>query len=196
MPHDVEAWAAWRPDEVAPRLADLRVPWAVAAGWALDLWLGGEPREHEDLEIAVARESFAAVRTALAELEWFAAGDGALWPVDGSRAELHQTWGWDPAHGCWRLDIIREPWEGSTWVCRRDPAIRLPIDEAIERTAAGIPFLRPEIPLLFKAKHVREKDEADFARALTRLEPWRRAWLAGALRLAHPGHGWIERLGA
>ncbi|HEY7692084.1 MAG TPA: hypothetical protein VH816_07035 [Gaiellaceae bacterium] len=198
---DVEAWAAWRPDELAARLEGWLVPWAVAAGWALDLWLGGEPREHEDLEVAIARESFPAVRAAFPELEWFGAGglegvEETLWPVDLAPGEVHQTWGWDAAEGCWRVDVFREPWAGDTWVCRRDAAVRLPLVNAIERTPDGIPFLRPEIVLLFKAKHVREKDVADFDRALPRLELQRRRWLAEALRVVHPGHAWIERLEA
>ena len=194
----MDAWDAWRPDELFPRLRDLDVPWAVAAGWAIDLHLGGEPRPHEDLEIAIARSSFPAVQAALPELEWFGAGgldgvEGRTWPIDEAPAELHQTWGWDPSAECWRLDAFREPWEGDMWVCRRDPVIRRPVADAIEQTEAGIPYLAPEIVLLFKAKHAeRDRDKADLARTLPLLEPERRRWLADGLRIVHPGHEWIE----
>ena len=51
---DLELWDAWHPANVAlSRLAGVDVPWYVAAGWALDLFRGGQTREHEDLEIAV-----------------------------------------------------------------------------------------------------------------------------------------------
>jgi Aminoglycoside-2''-adenylyltransferase len=195
---DVDAWDAWPPGELAHRLAGLDVPWAVAAGWALDLWLGGEPREHEDLEIGVARESFPAVRLALPELEWFGAGrigdePGRIWPLDEAPEVLHQTWGWDGAAGRWRLDVFREPWEGDIWVCRRDPSIRRPVADAIEYTPSGIPYLAPELVLLFKAKHAaRERDLLDLERALPRLDGARRRWLADALAVVHPGHEWIE----
>ena len=108
-------------------------------------------------------------------------------PIDDASDELHQTWGLDRSAGCWRLDVFREPWEGDTWVCRRDPALRRPVAEAIEHTRDGIPYLAPELVLLFKAKHAREKDQADLARALPLLEPARRQWLGDALRLVHPG---------
>ena len=52
---DLELWDAWHPAFAAGRLADLDVPWYVAAGWALDLLRGRQTREHEDLEIAVRR---------------------------------------------------------------------------------------------------------------------------------------------
>ena len=62
----------------------------------------------------------------------------------------------------------------------------------IDRTDDGVPYLAPEVVLLFKAKAAREKDELDLGRALPLLEPARRAWLADALRLVHPGHAWID----
>lgn len=90
--------------------------------------------------------------------------------------------------------MFREPHEDGRWICRRDESLRLPYPEVIERTADGIPHLRPELALLFKAKAVRDKDRADFERVLPRLGPDRRAALAAWLRRAHPGHEWLERL--
>ena len=100
----------------------------------------------------------------------------------------------EPTSGAWRLDIFSEPSDGDTWICRRDRRIRLPHDHVIERTADGIPYGRPEIVLLFKAKHVGPKDEADLEAVLPHLEPDRRRWLADALELVHPGHAWLHRL--
>ena len=189
----VDAWDAWRPDELASRFRHLKVPWAVAAGWAIELHVGGDPRTHEDLEIAIDRSSFPAVQAALPELEWFGVGDGRVTPYADAADDLHQTWGLDRRENRWRLDVFREPWDGDTWVCRRDESLRRPVADAIEHTPDGIPYLAPELVLLFKAKHAaREKDHADLARALPLLELRRRRWLADALRRVHPGHDWIE----
>jgi hypothetical protein len=100
----------------------------------------------------------------------------------------------DPGTCAWRLDLFREPWEGETWVFRRDPRLRLPLARAIATTAEGIPYARPEIVLLFKAKAPSAKDEADRAAALPHLEGPARAWLREALRLVHPGHEWLAAL--
>lgn len=80
---DVDAWTAWRPDELSARLADFDVPWAIAAGWAIDLFVGGTPRVHKDIEMVVARTSFPAVRAVLSDLEWYGAGG-----VDGEQRSL------------------------------------------------------------------------------------------------------------
>jgi hypothetical protein len=170
----------------------------VAAGWAIDLFLGGQRREHEDLEIAVPQARFAEIAEVLKGFELFVpVGPERVRPLpsDEMPETGHQTWVREPGTGLWRLDVFREPSDGDTWICRRDERIRLPYSEVIVRTEDGIPFGRPEIVLLFKAKHAkRPKDQADFADVVPRLDPERRRWLADALARVHPGHAWLERL--
>ena len=70
-----------------------------------------------------------------------------------------------------------------------------PTTGVIEWTEDGIPYGRPEIVLLFKAKHAhRDRDQSDFEAVVPRLEPERRRWLAEALEQVHPGHPWLDRL--
>ena len=59
-------------------------------------------------------------------------------------------------------------------------------------SADGIPYLKPEICLLFKAKAVRDKDRADFETALPRMSLAQRMWLHAALERVHPDHDWIS----
>jgi hypothetical protein len=196
---DDAEWEPWRPDEAARRLAPVRAAWAVAAGWAIDLFLGRERREHEDLEIAVPASSFPEVAAALCELELFVVGPGIVEPFEaaGGLVETHhQTWGLERAANRWRIDVFREPSDGDIWICRRDERLRLPYGEVVERTAGGIPYVRPEIVLLFKAKDARPKDEADLAAVLPRLDLARRAQLHAWIELVHPGHFWLGDLGA
>jgi len=199
---DLTLWDAWTPTEVARLLANVQAPWCVTAGWAIDLFLGGQRREHGDLEIGVPRELFPEVAAALAGYEFFipesGPGNGLVWPLDraGDRfEELHQTWVREPATGRWRLDIFREPSDGETWVCRRAESIRLPYRELLAYTADGIPYSRPEVTLLFKAKHSDlPKNKADFAAVLPHLEPARRRWLRESLAIIHPDHPWLAML--
>jgi hypothetical protein len=201
-----EKWEPWHPAEAARVLADVRAPWCVAAGWAIDLFLGGQRREHEDLEIAVPAARFAEVAAALAEYELFVPGllddRHVAWPLaeSGDRLEtFHQTWVRDRATDRWRLDVFREPSDGDTWVCRRDAAIRLPYGELIEWTADGIPYCRPEIVLLFKATRsnpdeATERDERDLADALEAFDRERRRFLRELLTRVAPDHPWLARL--
>jgi hypothetical protein len=171
------------------------VTWYVLAGWALDLFHGRQTRDHDDLEIGVAHHEFGAIRGAFDEFELFVVGDGLAWPVTESNLARHrQTWVREPHTGLWRVDVIRELWEGDVWTYRRDARIRLRREELIARTSDGIPYAAPEAVLLFKARSPRPKDDQDFARALPLLDERRRSWLSDALELVHPRHPWLAAL--
>jgi hypothetical protein len=189
-------WDPWRPEDIARRLSGVTVPWYVAGGWALDLLCGQQTREHGDLEIAVPAPGFGAVREALAGYHFEVVGSGRAWPLDSPAfGVMHQTWVSEPGTGVYRLDIFREPQRGGAWVCRRDETIRLPYEQVIRRTADGIPYLTPEITLLFKAKHSAEpKNQRDFAVTLPLLDDAAAGWLRQALARVHPGHAWISAL--
>jgi hypothetical protein len=192
--HDEVPWEPWSPAQAAARLEDVAAPWAVAAGWALELFAGRSWREHEDVEVAAPAARFDELRPALAGLElWVPVGDGRLRPLEGVPPS-HQTWALDPALPAWRLDVFREPSDGDTWICRRDPSLRMPYAWLVERDADGIPFVRPEVVLLFKARARRAKDDEDFEVVAPLLDRGRRDWLRAALRRVHPGHAWIERV--
>jgi hypothetical protein len=189
-------WEPWRPEEAAPRFAGVEAPWYVAAGWSIDLFLGVERREHEDLEVGVPAARFDEIAARLTDLELFVpVGGGLLEPLDDELlAGSHQTWALDRAANAWRIDVFREPSDGDEWVSRRDERIRLPYAELIEHTTDGIPYARPEVALLFKAKQARAKDEADLAAVLPHLDASRKRLLAEWLELVHPGHFWLPDL--
>ncbi|MET8148665.1 nucleotidyltransferase domain-containing protein [Actinoplanes sp. NPDC049668] len=194
MHPDLEAWEPWHPAVAARRLAGLAAPWYVAGGWAIDLFVGGPPRVHDDLEIAVPAGRFALVPPLLPNCDfWVPQGEGRLAPMTSTAlaGESHQTWVCQRSAGVWRLDVFREPHAGDTWICRRDEArIQRPYAEIIRYTTDGIPYLIPEVVLLFKAKAARPKDEADLARALPLMTSPQRAWLRKALEVVHSGHAW------
>jgi len=191
---DLEAWEPWHPEKVAERLRPVSAPWAIAGGWAIDLYLGRQTRPHKDIEVATAREHVSAVLTCLDDLEWFAVGGGKAWPVGAAPAGLTQHWGRGRIDERWRLDVFAEPWDGERWVFRRDSRITLPLELAIRVGADAIPFLAPEVVLLFKAASPRERDEADFERTLPGLDGSQTTWLADAISAVHPAHGWVQAL--
>jgi hypothetical protein len=188
---DIDAWEPWHPQVLGERLAGLSVPWCIAAGWALDLFRGRQTRDHHDVEIAVPRAQFAEIAQRFPEVDFYVPVDGALVAASpDTLAAEHQTWALDRASGRWRFDVFREPHDGDVWICRRDARIRRPYADLIQRDASGLPFLAPEVALLFKAKALRGKDTADFTGTLPLLDADQRQWLADALALVHPDHPW------
>lgn len=200
-PADLDAlgarWSScWTPDEVAERLAGVATPWYVAAGWALDLFRGHQTREHGDIEVGIPAAGFPEIRDRFRGYAFDAAGSGRIWAdaTPDVLAAVHQTWLRDPATGDYLVDVFREPHDGDTWICRRDPTIRRPYGEIVRHTSGGIPYLAPEFVLLFKAKATRPKDQADFEGTVPHLTAAERATLAALLTQVHPGHRWIAGL--
>lgn len=191
------AWSPWLPSELASRLNHASGVWYVVGGWALDLWHGDQTRDHEDLEFAILPESVQEFREILGELDFFTVHSGIikhLAPTKSPPPHISQLWGLDRGSTRWRVDMMLERGTPSTWVCKRDASIHAPRSEAIRTSNAGIPYLAPAAVLLFKAKYLRDKDEADFRRALPRLDPTEKATLRHWLDLAHPNHQWLAAL--
>jgi uncharacterized protein CbrC (UPF0167 family) len=200
-PAEIEAlgarWSScWTPSDVARHLAGIATPWCVAAGWALELFHGRQTREHGDIEIAIPAARFPEVRDRFPGYVFDAAGSGRIWQdaAPDVLAAVHQTWLRDPATDNYLLDVFREPHDGDTWICRRDETIRFPYREIIHHTHHGIPYLAPELVLLFKAKHARQKDRADFDATVPHMAPAQRETLAELLARVHPGHPWLADL--
>ena len=82
----------------------------------------------------------------------------------------------------------------SEWIFRRIPEIRMPISRMGFHPLWGLPYLAPEIVLLFKAKHLEGRDRIDFENALPALSVDARRWLRDALEKTHPGHEWLYAL--
>jgi hypothetical protein len=193
----LEAWRPWSPEQAAERLEGCGAAWCVVGGWAIDLALGRVTREHEDLEIGVPQAAFPRVLRHLQQQGYVLheAADGEtrrLGPGEPPRPPSHQAWVEETPERVWRLDVMLEPTEPPTWLSWRHADTRAPFDFMV--AAGPIPHLKPHGVLLYKAKWMRPKDEADLANALPMLSADERAWLIEALQLAHPGHAWIQRL--
>lgn len=80
---------------------------------------------------------------------------------------------------------------GEEWVFKRDENTRKPIERLGLVSDSGIPYLRPEVVLLFKAKSNRDKDQRDFEQVIPRLDINSRGWLSNSLQTVHPNHPWL-----
>jgi hypothetical protein len=173
----------------------------VAAGWAIDLHLGRQTREHEDVEVAIDRVDFPAWRRYLESqgYELYDAGAGRLrrlGPGDEPTPEHHQIWLRDPAEvpSVWRMDTFLEQRDDGQWSCHWIPGVRYPMAEAVARTVDGIAYLRPELVLLGKAKHCRPKDEKDLQSVLPTLDEAALDRLRFGLRAANEDHAWLAHV--
>ena len=193
------SWRAVHPSDAPNILASTEAPWWIAGGWALDLFRGIPTRPHADLDVGVLRRDVASVLRSLFAWEVFEAKDGQLTHLAAGSApslDVHVLWCRPTRADPWMIELMLEEADGETWVYRRDPRIRRPMSTVVRRTQDRLPFLAPEIQLLYKSKAPRERDNADFAEIWPLLDAHVRTWLHGALKLTIPDHKWIAVLEA
>jgi hypothetical protein len=173
-------------------------PWWICGGFALDLFLGYETRRHDDLDVAVLRRDQRALFDYLAGWELrFATPTHTLEPWDGRRLDppVHGVWARRPAAppDTWTCEFLLDEASTDEWAYRRDATVRRPlVDLGDERD--GVPFLHPEIVLLYKSTHLSPKNDADFAAVRPHLSGEARRWLRSALETGGGDHPWIAAL--
>jgi len=165
------------------------IPRAVAGGWALDLFLGRQTREHADLDLAIWRADQEDLRAALAG-DWMCelADHGTLRPWHADEwlsLPIHEI-RTRPVSGAHPpLELLLNERDDTAWIYRRNPQVRRELDRAI-LVRDTIPFLAPEIVLLYKSKAPRPTDEVDVRVAMPALTTEQREWLRLAIELVSP----------
>lgn len=199
--HPFGPWQPWSPQDVATFFASLTVPWWISGGWAIDLFLGRQTRPHVDIDVQVLREHQHEIRSRFEGWDiQAAASTPSEWPFYEwkighlLRPETHDIWCRPSETTPWAIQLMIADTSSDRWLFRRDPEITRPLSSIGRATSEGIPYLSPDIQLLYKAKGKRPKDDQDFLQALPHLDQASRSWLQHALALTHPHHPWLERL--
>ena len=184
------------PETVAAVMNTVGVWWAVAGGWAIDLWLGEQTRPHHDIEAVVGSADQPTVHAAF-QTDW------QLYCIDPPGSGWRR-WNGDPIDRpafqlqarstTMEFDLFVEAIDGSTWTFRRDDRIRLPVEQLATVSRSGVPIVRPEVQLLYMARSAEPKHVHDFDLVQPTLDADARSWLADALRTTIPSHPWLERL--
>ena len=186
--------------EVVTLFRPAAFPWWVAGGWAIDLFLSTRTRTHADVDVLVLRRDQRSLRALLEGWDLYAAdppgaGSRRPWPAgEWLELPLHEVWCRSRPEGPWQLEIMLGESDDERWVFRRNPSITRPLESLGRTTDEGIPYIAPEVILLFKAKRPRPKDQQDFDALIDLLAPPEKEWLRKALTTTHGNHTWLERL--
>jgi Aminoglycoside-2''-adenylyltransferase len=192
------AWEPIEPEQIAELLSRFARPWWICGGWALDLFLARETRRHADLDVALLRHDQLALFHHLRAWDLhYATPIHTLEPWDGRHLGLpiHGIWArrsGEP-NASWTCEFLLNEERDGEWVFRRNEAVRRPLEE-IGDERDGVPFLRPEIVLLYKATERSPKNDTDFAAVQPRLSRESSLWLRAALERCDDRHPWIQGL--
>jgi hypothetical protein len=157
-------------------LSSLTVPYWIIGGWAIDLAAGRVTRDHGDVDVMMLERDKHALWSDLTGVDVQPAG--ALGP---GRLILHSG----------KLPLPTEVFlsraDGTSLVYRRGTHSVTREQADVTRYRDGIPYLAPEVVLLFKARSTAAKDQHDTETALPLLDAGQRSWLHDTLKLLPQG---------
>lgn len=184
-------WEPITPSDVAELLRELPVPWWIAGGSAIELFLGRETRRHFDVDIAILRRDQLALRRHLVDWDlWVATPERRLHRWDDSALELPITRFWvRPRPGAsWWLDGRLQEARDDHWFCSYNERVSLPLSRFGRTTDEGVPYVAPEIALFYMLLSPTPKAKADFLATRPHLTPASRDWLHRAVELIDRMH--------
>ena len=208
-------------------LKNINIDYAICGGSAIDLFVGRKTRPHKDLDVAVFLEDRDKIVQYMLEMGWDIyepCGSGYLhkitsvkdqmriktniWCVKPSSSHYHFT---DHGNNMYAvqqdgleqegLDFIEflfNKREDGHFLYSRNNNIRKDMGKAVLLTETKIPYLAPEIVLLYKSTALYNYEyKQDFDVALIKMNSEDREWLKSSLVCIFPdGHEWISRIDA
>lgn len=166
----------------------------MAGGHALELHFGRSWRRHDDTDVSFLRVDAPAVLELLVGWDVQVAAAGVLSPWSGRPLEAlaheNNLWARPSPDAPWALDMTISDGDNDRWIYRRNRAITRAWDQAVLREPVSqVPYLAPELQLLFKSVNVRAKDQMDADEVIPNLPPDRASLLFNALP---SGHEWRQ----
>lgn len=197
----------------AEHMAGYPHEWFVCGGWAVDLLLGRQTRDHDDVDIVVFEDDQRALHSHLDGWQQLGHDDAV---AEACLDQWDGRWLTPPAHvhantetmAGTELDIQICPRTGDEWVLitgQTEKPTHLPMAECrgVARWS-GLPVASAPVVLYFKAlmpvwrlkprQAPRPKDEADLDSLLPTLDRTQRHWLRQAISVIEPNHQWLGKL--
>lgn len=149
--------------------------------------------------VTILRKDQQRLKTAFAGWEIYNTNAPGLryWDGEAFLEKIPNVWLRKDRESPWALEVMFQNSRDGQWIYRRNEAIQRKIDDIGFITRDGIPYLRPEIQLLYKGggSLYRETDLDDLKSILPVLSDDSKQWLISALQTEFPdGHDWIDIL--
>lgn len=163
----------------------------IAGGWAIDLFIGKETRIHSDIEIAIPRNEQLLLKKYLREYELKYVNNGVFfdWRNQFLELPIHEI------HGTYKkqkIEILLNEIDNNNWIYRRINGVELTVDKLLKYSKDNIPYLCPEVVLLYKAKINKEKDKLDLKNTILKLDLASKNWLINAIQKEDKNHKWLS----
>ena len=200
----------------------MRLDYAICGGGAIDLFVGHQTRPHKDLDVAVYWEDRDTIVQYMLDNAWDVyepCGTEHLHKINAATDQKRvKTNIWcvrpDTPHYSFTkhennmfavdfdgkkqtdlgfIEFLFNKRRDDFFLYARNESIKLSMNHAVLKTE-GIPFLAPELVLLYKSTAVHNPEyQLDFNNAMPKMDKMQKMWLEEALNGMFPaGHKWLE----
>ena len=207
-------------EELKAFMAGADFPWAVCGGYALDLFLDKDTRTHGDIDVCVFEPDRPAILHYMLSRDWTVyefRGQGKVRPLDGTDlsepgrnlmclkedCQLVKFYPCEEEGALYNqflhiglaslnyLEFLFSTTDDGFLLFDRNRGLARSLSQAI-LSRDGIPYLAPEIALLYKASNAENPDyQFDFAQTFQNLDDEQRAWFSKGMNALYPeGHPW------
>jgi hypothetical protein len=181
------------PKRIAKLLHSYSGSWAIAGGWAIDLFLNKETRKHKDIDILLVRDEQIKFKHYLPDWKFSFVENGSFidWTTDQYlHLPIHEIYAVNKAGE--QIEVLLNDVIDGEWRFRRNPTITYPVEQLIIKSKLSIPIVSPEVVLLYKAKINLHKDRLDVKATLPELQTSKVNWLKQAIEATHGYHPWLD----
>lgn len=161
-------------------------PWFIMGDWAIELFLGKETRIHDDIEIGIYREQQMQLLRYLEKYKKF-------YIDNRSRIGKYEKKEWKKEYLRLPIRELCIEYEGSEikillnekddvdWIYGRNNKIKHERSNVIRYTDDRIPYLCPEIVLLYKTMEMRDKDKDYISNVFEKMNESEKKWLIDSI---------------
>ena len=161
-------------------------PWFITGGWAIDLFLNKETREHKDIEIGIYRKNqMQLYRHFGKQKKYYIDNTSHIgkkekreWNKEYLRLPIYEVY---VEYDGIEIKVVLNEKDEDNWIYRLNEKIKLNEEKAILNNEEEIPYLCPEIVLLHKSKDMRDKDIADISNANEKMDESQKKWLMDSI---------------
>ncbi|MFD2830205.1 nucleotidyltransferase domain-containing protein [Corticicoccus populi] len=181
MRTDFDYWQTYPLETIISLFDTLDIQWGIGGGVALDLYYGFKTRNHEDIDIIIFVKDAAEVIHLLQDFSLFKAENGILTPYtyEDKMDDSFSIWVSEEEDSPFVFEILLISTREDFWIYKRNSDIRGSTDELFLLNESNIPYIKPEIQLLYKmdGSHIRDKDIIDFEKFVPLLGADEKIWL-------------------
>ena len=199
MKRDRIEWEIVTPLQAKDLLKNFTIQWWICGGWAIELYTQEKTRVHQDIDISILRKDYSKLKGFLPDWEFKLPKDGTFYDWnEGEEIDksFHALWARKKGSETWTIEFLLDESFENDWIFRKNDEIRLPLNQIGYLTKNRIPYIRPEITLLFKSAQSYtniEKNNIDFETVLKKMTKSEKSLLLKWIKIYNPNCDWLAK---